>query len=172
MIQQINYDPKDIEKFLEATEIPDDNSDLQILDKLLSVQNKISIIANIDPEDLEAIVYDLKFIQYQHRDHVIEEGDITQEIFFVFSGECQVFHKNKKVGEIKTGKTFGEPAAIFNTKRNATVVCSSQKATILSFCIDNDAIRFCAPALALLYKNLAYQINNKLEEMNENILKK
>ena len=173
MIQQVNYNPKDIEKFLEVTKLPDERTeDTQILKKLLSVQSKISIIADIDPFDLEEIVYDLKFTQYLYKDRIIEEGDLSNEIYFLFSGECQVFHKNKKVGAITTGKTFGEQAAIFNTKRNATVICSSQKATILSFCIDNDAMRFCAPALALLYKNLAFQINAKLESMNDNLLKK
>ena len=172
MIQEVNYDQQDIEKFLEINELPDRNESSQTLQKLLHVQSKISIIANIDPVDLKAILYDLKFIQYNRNDQIIEEGDTSDEIFFIFSGECHVLHKGKKIGEIKTGKTFGESAAVFNTKRNATVICSSEKATILSFRINHDNMRFCAPALATLYKNLAFQINKKLEDTNNTLVKK
>ena len=172
MIQQTNYDPQEIEKVLEMNKLSDKTQSSEVLRKLLTVQSKISIIANIDPLDLEAILYDLKFIQYKRMDTIIEEGDTTDEIFFIFSGECEVLSKNKKIGEIKTGKVFGETAAIFNTKRNATVICSSENATILSFRINHDNMRFCAPALATLYKNLAFQINTKLEGMNNTLVKK
>ena len=172
MIQQTNYDSQEIERFLETHKLSHKTQSSEVLRKLLTVQSKISIIANIDPLDLEAILFDLKFIHYERMDKIIEEGDTSDEIFFIFSGECQVLSKNKKIGEIKTGKTFGETAAIFNTKRNATVVCASEKATILSFRINQDNMRFCAPALATLYKNLAFQINTKLESSNASSIKK
>lgn len=172
MILHIDYDPEDIERFLEINRAMNMEEDSQTLKKLLSVQSRISIIANIDPDDLKAIVYNLKFIKYNYKDYVVKEGDISKEIFFILSGECQVFLKNEKVGAITAGKTFGESAAIFNTTRNASVVCSSKEATMLSFCIDHENMEFCAPALATLYKNLASQINNKLEEMNTNATKK
>ena len=166
------YDEEDIEAFLEINRLSNLDEDSQTLKKLLSVQDKISIIANIDPVDLKVITYDLKFIKYNYKDIVIQEGDVSGEIFFIISGECQVFHKNKQVGIIPAGSTFGEAAAIFDKKRNATVACSSQGATILSFAIDNDNMEFCAEALATLYKNLALQINTKLEGMNDALLKK
>jgi CRP-like cAMP-binding protein len=172
MTVDIYYDEEDIEEFLELTRAADQQEDTMTLRKLLSVQDKISIIANIDPDDLKAITYDLKFIKYSYKDIVIEEGDVSQEIFFILSGECQVFVQNKQVGVIPAGKTFGESAAIFSTKRNATVACSSESATVLAFSIDNDNMEFCAPALATLYKNLASQINSKLEEMNNSATKK
>ncbi len=172
MIQLIDYDIDDVDKFLEINELSKSNIDSQIMKKLLSVQDKISIIANIDTQELKAIVCDLKFIKYKFKDYIIEEGDISKDIFFILSGECQVFVHKKKVGEIKTGHTFGEAAAIFQTKRNATVVCSSKEVTLLSFSIDHNNMEFCAPALATLYKNLALQINDKLEEMNKRLTKK
>ena len=58
------------------------------------------------------------------------------------------------------------------TKRNASVLCLSKEATLISFSIDHDNMEFCAPALAQLYKNLAFEINAKLEDLNEEYTKK
>lgn len=168
MKQQIIYNEEDIEKFLELTksEKESDNS-TQNFKKLLNVQKKISILSNIKVDDLKQIVDDIQFTPYKYKDVIIKEGSTAKEIFFILSGECQVFVKNKKVGELHAGETFGESAAIFNTKRNAQVVCSKDVTVVLSFCINHDNMDFCAEALATLYKNLAYQIHIKLEDMNK-----
>ena len=170
MIHHTVYDEDEIADFLEINRLMD-NTESQTMKKLLSVQNKISVLANIDPNELKAIIYDLKFVKYAKKDAVIEQNDISKEIFFILSGECHVFVKKQKVGLLKMGETFGENAAIFNTKRNATVICASESATLLSFCIDHENMEFCAPALAMMYKNLAHQINSKLEGMNTTLLK-
>jgi len=172
MIQQIQYDTDEIQKFLDATKNSKLNEYNQTMQKLLSVQSRIPIISDIDPTELHQIIKKLKFMQYSFKDFIIKEGDVSQEIFFILSGECHVFVGNKKVGAIPTGSTFGEAAAVFSTKRNASVVCSSDKMTALSFGINHDNMDFCAPALASLYKNLALQINTKLEAMNQSLTKK
>lgn len=172
MIQQVVYDIDDIEKFIELNKTSKAEEYSQTLQKLLNAQNKISIIANIEPSELKVIIDDLKFVKYNFKDFIIKEGDVSKEIFFILSGECHVFHQNKKIGEIPMGKSFGESAAIFSTKRNASVVCSSKEVTVLSFSINHDNMDFCSSALATLYKNLALQINNKLEEINSKLVQK
>lgn len=167
MNQASNYSVEDIEKFLEINRIANEEPESQSLKKLLSVQDKISIFKNIDSLELRAIVSELKFVKYKFKDYVVREGDESKEIFFIISGECQVFHNKNRIGTLKPGIVFGESGAIFKTKRNASVVCASQEATLLSFCIDEDNMEFCAPALATLYKNLAHQINDKLENLND-----
>jgi CRP-like cAMP-binding protein len=169
MIHHVIYDEEDIDTFLELTRTVD-TLESKIMKKLLSVQNKISLIANIDSDELKAIIYDLKFIKYNKKDFVVEQGDISKTIYFILSGECSVFVNSHKVGVLKARDTFGESAAIFNEKRNATVICSSEQATLLSFCIDEENMEFCAPALATLYKNLAHQINHKLEGVNKTLV--
>lgn len=172
MIQQIKYDIEDVEAFLEVYENSQLHKDSKILEKLLSVQNKISFIANINEDELKAIIHHLQFLKYNFKDYIIREGDLSQEIFFILSGECHVFVGDKKVGVLKSGTTFGEGAAIFNTKRNASVVCASKEATVLSFSINHENTEFCSSAMATLYKNLALQINAKLERMNIDLIKK
>lgn len=172
MNQMSTYSSEDIEKFLEINRQLNEEPQSQSLRKLLSVKEKISIFKNIDTSELKAIVAELKFVKFKFKDYIVKEGDESKEIFFIISGECQVFHNNNRIGILKPGVVFGESGAIFKTKRNASVVCASQDATLLSFCIDEDNMEFCAPALATLYKNLAHQINDKLEALNEAFSKK
>ena len=169
-MQHTAYNASDIEEFLKVDDAQE-HDESKIMKKLLSVQNKISIFVAIEPDDLKAIIYDLKFIKYSRKDILIKEGDVSKNIFFILSGDCQVFVKNHKVGELTKGQSLGETAAIFNTPRNATVACSSENATILSFSIDHDNMQFCGAALAQMYKNLAFEINSKLEDMNKTLSK-
>lgn len=172
MIQTVNYTPSDIEKFIEITEIERQKEHNATLRKLLNVKDKISIFKNIPSLELQAIVKDLKFIKFKYKDHIIDENDTSENIFFIITGECHVFHNKKIVGKLGSGEIFGESAAIFKTKRNASIVCASKEATLLSFCIDEENMEFCATAIAMLYKNLALQINTKLEDINSVFIKK
>jgi len=169
MINHVLYDEDDIETFIQLTKTRD-NSESKIMQKLLSVQNKISLIANINKEELKAIIYDLKFIKYVKKDIIVAEGDISSSIFFILSGECSVFVNEHKVGLLQARDSFGESSALFHERRNATVVCSSEQATLLCFSIDEENMEFCSKALATLYKNLAYQIKHKLEEVNQQLV--
>lgn len=172
MSKTTNYQLQDIENFLQAHEQAQKDEQTQSLKKLLSVQDKISIFKGIDPLELKAIIYNLKFIKFKFKDYVVEQNSPSEEMFFIIDGECQVFADKKRVGILKPGEIFGESGVIFKTKRNASVVCSSKEATLLSFSIDENNLEFCAPALAILYKNLASEINAKLEEINATYVKK
>jgi len=165
MSDEIEYLVEDIEKFLRINEQEIEKESLS-LKKLLSVADRINIFKNIDSVDLRAIVYDVKFERYKHRDYIVEQGQEKDEIYFIIDGECQVFYKTTRIGTLKPGEVFGEAGAIFGTKRGATVICASEKTTLLSFKIDEENIDFCAPALATLYKNLAFEINTKLDAIN------
>ena len=172
MSQTSNYSVEDVETFLQITREASAQPERKIMQNLLDVQDKISIFRGIDPEELKAIVYNLQFVKFKFKDYVVEEGEVNPEIFYIISGECHVFHNNKKVGKLGKGEVFGESGAIFKTKRNASVVCASKEAMLLSFCIDENNMDFCAPALATIYKNLASEINAKLQEINASYIKK
>jgi len=167
-----SYIVEDVEKFLQINREAENDEQSKSLKKLLSVQNKISIFKGIDPDELKAIVYNLKFVKFKYKDYIIEQNDTREEIFFIIDGECQVFHNKLKVGKLRAGEIFGEAGAIFKTNRNASVICASKEATLLSFCIDENNMEFCSEALAILYKNLASEINAKLEDINYEFVKK
>ena len=165
MSDNIEYLVEDIEKFLQINEEEIEEDSLS-LKKLLSVADKINIFKHIDPLDLRAIVYDVKFERYKLRDYVVEQGQLKKEIYYIIDGKCQVFFNTTRIGVLNPGDVFGEAGAIFGTKRGATVICATESATLLSFKIDEENLDFCAQALAALYKNLAYQINTKLDSIN------
>ena len=164
-MNNIEYLVEDFEKFLRINEEEIEDQS-QSLTKLLSVADKIKIFKNIDSLDLRAVVYDVKFERYKRKDYVVEQGQLKKEIYFIIDGECQVFFNTTRIAKLRPGEVFGEAGAIFGTKRGATVICSTEKATLLSFKIDEENIDFCAPALATLYKNLAFEINTKLHDIN------
>jgi len=166
MSVDIEYLAEDIEEFLSIYE-EETEEKTQSLKRLLNVADKIKIFKNIDLIDLKAIVYDIKFERYKYRDYIVEQNQEGKEIYFIIEGKCQVFYKTTKIGTLGAGEVFGEAGAIFGTKRGATVVCSTEKATLLSFKIDEENMDFCAPALAMLYKNLAFEINLKLTTINK-----
>jgi CRP-like cAMP-binding protein len=162
------YTVDEIEEFLKINE-QESNSDSDTMKKLLSVQDKIKIFKGINPNELKSIVYDLQFMRYKFKDHVIDQDAQSEVIFFIIDGECQVFRNKVKIGELHPGSSFGESGAIFGHKRNATVVCASKSATLLSFKIDQENMEFASKALAALYKNLASEINIKLDELNKKV---
>jgi len=123
------YDEKEIEIFLDVYDQAQLDDQTQSLKKLITVQDRISIFKGIDPEELHAVIYDLKFIKFNFKDYIIEQNAQNTEIFYIIDGECQVFHDKHKVGVLQAGEIFGEAAAIFGTNRNASVVCSSKTAT-------------------------------------------
>lgn len=166
------YTPEEIEEFLEAYKLDQETNQTQSMKKLLSVYDKIPIFKDIDPFHLKALVYDLKFVKTKYKDFIIQEGDMSEKIFFLIDGECHVFHQHKLVGKLYAGMVFGESGVIFKTKRDASVVCASEKAILLAFKLDEEITPFSSQALAKLYKNLAFQINTKLENLNETLTKK
>lgn len=166
MIPTAEYLVEDVEKFIKINKINDSKVETKIMQNLLDVQDKISIFKGIEPEELKAILYNLKFVTYRFKDYVVEQGEVSREIFYIISGKCHVFHGDHTIAHLGHGEVFGESGAIFKTKRNASVVCSTEKMTLLSFNIDDNNMEFCGPALATLYKNLASEINAKLQEIN------
>lgn len=171
MNEPSEYSLDDIEKFLEINRVEHTQNQNSNIQKLLSVQNKIAIFKDINPVELKAIIYNLKFIKYHLGDYIIKQNDSSQEMFFIITGKCEVLHNTTKIATLKAGDIFGESAAIFKTKRNASLACSSSETTLLSFCIDDDNLDFCASALATLYKNLAFEINAKLQDINYEYIK-
>ena len=166
MIPTSEYSVEDVEKFLEINKENKSKVETKIMQNLLDVQDKISIFKGIDPEELKAILYNLEFVTYKYKDIIVRQGEVSQDIFYIISGECHIFHGSYTIAHLGKGVVFGESGAIFKTKRNASVVCSSEKLTLLSFKIDENNIEFCGAALATLYKNLASEINAKLQEIN------
>ena len=167
-----HFTTSDIERFIAVSQEIENEPEVKSLKKLLSVQNKIEIFDGIESFELKALVYDVAFKKHQFKEYIIKEEENSLDIFFILKGECHVFKDKKHIGTLLEGDTFGEIGVIFNIQRSADVVAASKEVVLLRFKIDQDNLEFNARALAILYKNLALAINNKLQELNIAFIKK
>ncbi|MCO4781019.1 MAG: cyclic nucleotide-binding domain-containing protein [Candidatus Cloacimonetes bacterium] len=57
---------------------------------------------------------------------VFDEGEFSSHLFYILSGEFDVFSNNKKLGSLKPSDLFvGEMSFLLNQKRTATVIATS-----------------------------------------------
>lgn len=66
-----------------------------------------------------------EFRQFNNGDIIIEEGTEGDEVFTLLTGTAKVMCKGEEVGIIKSDEIFGAIAALTNTKRNATIIATS-----------------------------------------------
>eukprot|EP00811_Abedinium_folium_P002700 NODE_1247_length_2548_cov_10.323007.p1 GENE.NODE_1247_length_2548_cov_10.323007~~NODE_1247_length_2548_cov_10.323007.p1 ORF type:complete len:736 (+),score=202.37 NODE_1247_length_2548_cov_10.323007:93-2300(+) len=77
----------------------------------------------------------LKPATFEQGDHIIDEGDLGDELFIIEHGKCNVLKNHygeiQKVAEVRKGDFFGELGVLWNMPRNATVVALTA-VTVLS----------------------------------------
>ena len=141
------------------------------MSKLLQVKDRIKLFEHINNHEIIHLVKDVKFQKFQRKEIIIQKGDIKKEIFILLSGDTHIILDRKIIANVTPGQIIGEIAAIFDKPRNATVICSSKDALLLSFKLNKTMIDEVPKASAYLYKNLAEQINIKLELQNKAFVK-
>lgn len=162
----MDYTIEDIEKFLKVQREYEQSDAFLSLKKLLSVSSKIRIFDGISNEELKGLVYDVKFRRYKRDETIIKEGSQSSSIFFILQGECHAYRKGVYLGVLHAGDAFGEIGVVTGSPRSANINCASKEALLLSFKIDQENLDFNARALAVIYKNLAKSINEKLSQLD------
>ncbi len=71
------------------------------------------------------------FRHYKKGDVIVEENTEGDEVFTLLDGSAKVVSNNNEVGEIKRDEIFGAIAALTNTKRNASIIATSDCDTIV-----------------------------------------
>lgn len=71
-------------------------------------------------------------------DYVFREGEKSDEMYYMVSGEAQVFHSGRLLRQLGPGEYFGEMAVLSNATRTADAVIASPEARIL--CISSENI--------------------------------
>jgi len=75
---------------------------------------------------------------YNKGDVIIEENTEGDEVFTLVTGSANVIINNTEVGKIHEDEIFGAIAALTNTKRNASIVATSNCET---FVVKSDSFR-------------------------------
>jgi len=73
-----------------------------------------------------------EFRHYKKNDVIIEENSEGDEVFTMLSGSAKVVSNNEEVGEVNRDEIFGAIAALTNTKRNATIIATSDCDTLVA----------------------------------------
>jgi CRP/FNR family cyclic AMP-dependent transcriptional regulator len=73
-----------------------------------------------------------EYRQYKKDEVIIEEGSEGDEVFTLLNGTAKVVSNGEEVGEIHKDEIFGAIAALTNTKRNATIIATSDCDTFVT----------------------------------------
>jgi len=111
-------------------EIYNDKNKFLICNQFLSCMNQSYqlLMCHFSQQD---ITFRPEFRYYDKGDVIIEEGTEGDEVFTLLAGSAKVKVNNTDVGEINKDEIFGAIAALTNTRRNASVIATSNCETIV-----------------------------------------
>lgn len=134
--------------------------------KIIKAKDHISIFKNMEDRDIERIVQNVNFIQYQPNELIIKEGDSSKEIFLLVSGKCEVHYHGKVVATLHENEPFGEFAPITHQKRKATIIAKTD-VKVISFRLNISLLENTLQGFSILYKNFSDELIKKLEVSNK-----
>lgn len=81
---------------------------------------KVPLLKRASPELLRDLVIALRPVVYLPGDLICEQGASGEEMYFILTGEIEVFGENGVVARLHEGDFFGETALLTNEVRNAS----------------------------------------------------
>ena len=122
-------DEYDGQAFLAA--IAADENKFKLWNRYLSclIQNYQLLVCHFSRQDTD---YLPEFREYKKGDVIIEEGTEGDEVFTLLNGTARVMSNGEEVGEMHKDEIFGAIATLTNTKRNATIVATSDCDTLVA----------------------------------------
>jgi len=122
-------DEYDGQEFIDA--IASDAAKFPIWSQYLSClsQSYQVLMCHFSRQDTEFLP---EFRHYPKDKVIIEENTEGDEVFTLLSGTAKVMSNNEEVGEINKDEIFGAIAALTNTKRNATIIATSDCDTLVA----------------------------------------
>ncbi|WP_458701686.1 cyclic nucleotide-binding domain-containing protein [Sulfurospirillum sp. 1307] len=166
VIKNTNYTKQEIQRMLEAGS----RRELSVSEKkLLEISSKIYLFDEISKEDIIRITKNVKFRRHKKGDIIMNEGDKSEEIYFILYGLGVVVVDNKKiVATIESGSMFGEMAFLTKKPRNATILAHTEGTTVISFEINEEkCTELYSYPFAKLYRNISLDLTHKIELSNK-----
>ena len=104
---------------------------------------------------------------YQAGDILINEGEDSQDAFFLYSGEAAAYKKldgdERKLGVLNEGQLFGEMAYLLKEKRTATVKAET---VVVALVLPPDMLEQLMRHSAPLSRRIIDTLCHRLEKMN------
>jgi len=165
----ITYTKEEIERFISISHSLENETQRDGMKKLLSVYPKIKIFDGLNTNEVKSIIYGAKFQKYNEKEFIVEDGELSNDIYYLIDGKCEIIKNGKKITTIEAGQTFGDNGLLLEqTKRIVSVVAASKKVVVLSFKIDHSNLEFGSKALVKVYQNIMRQLRDKLENVKFN----
>lgn len=165
----IKVDEYDGQQFID--DIFNDKNKFQIWNQYLSClsQSYQLLMSHFSQQDAN---FSPEYRCYDKGDVIIEENTEGDEVFTLISGSTKVMINNTEVGKINQDEIFGAIAALTNTKRNASIIATTNCETIV---VKSDSFRGLLSArpdtVQKLINDMARTIvscNNKIIELSKN----
>jgi CRP-like cAMP-binding protein len=116
-------------------------------------------------DDIKNLIHIFRFTVYNPGEVIIDEGEMSTDIFFILSGECSAHVNKNSVGTLKKNQIFGEFAFLLQQPRSATIRAISQT-VIIKFRFDEELFRKYPFSFSMLYKNITEELILKIINMN------
>ncbi|MCA9613871.1 MAG: cyclic nucleotide-binding domain-containing protein [Sandaracinus sp.] len=129
----------------------------------------IGLFGGLDDESLTVLARELPTRVVEVGQTVVEEGDLSREMFVVVGGELEVVKRGPRGGEFRValfgpGDWFGEMSILDVQPRSATVraVAPTMLVTLSSEHVEKLLYRRDLKAYALLLMNIARELSRRL----------
>ena len=161
----IEYSKEEASELKDAAS-QDDKNFSQAMLQLIEIKDKFSMFKSLTELDIKKVIKDIEFQKFKKGEIVLKEGDISDEIYYILSGNCHVIVGRKVVGQLASQQLFGEIASLTKSPRTATVRSTTETRTI-TFKLAFDEIDLYPHAFAILFKNFTLELVKKLDQSNK-----
>jgi signal-transduction protein with cAMP-binding, CBS, and nucleotidyltransferase domain len=142
----------------------------RLIQNLIKSKDKFKFFYDIETEEIEKIVNNVKLFTYQKDDTIIKQGQMDLNIYLLLQGECDVVIGNKPVSKVKQGQSFGELTPFSGIPRSAHIV-ANKTSKLISFTINFELAQREPHIFLKLYKNLVDILMQKIISTNNHITK-
>jgi CRP-like cAMP-binding protein len=161
----IKYTKEDADELRNAAAEDDKNFSPAML-QLIQMKDKFQMFSSLSELDIKKVIKNIEFKKFKKGEIVLKEGDVSDEIYFIVNGNCNVVVGRKVVGKLGSQQVFGEIASLVNSPRTATVRSTEDTLTIV-FKLAFDEVSIYPYAFAILFRNFTLELVKKLDHANK-----
>jgi len=105
-----------------------------------------------------------ELVEFEAGKMIIEQADVTNDVYFIISGSCSVIVNGRQVGRRGPGDHVGEMAAIEPTQARSASVVTSDSTVALK--LSEEAFGSLADKHPFIYKSVAQELARRLLARN------
>lgn len=97
-------------------------------DFLALIIGEVDLFASLTPEQLEKLIYFLKFVEFEQGETVFNKGDEGDAFYVIYAGKAEArapsLFLKRVINTMGPKAYFGELALMLKKPRTATIVCT------------------------------------------------